>query len=198
MHHPKLAVDTAGTLYLFAVYKQNSTSRLGLIMSHDGRDSLMTSVLPISDEATSIGSHGEQGPSVAMTRAEIYALWQQSAADGSETVMSARSLSWGESFDKAVQVSDGNMHSYRGFPSVAVATNGDVYAVWLDERDNSKSGEENSSVYLAKSTDRGATFGANLRVGSQACPCCRASLSFGPNGDVFVAWRRVFAEDVRD
>ncbi len=33
---PTLAVDTAGTLCVFAVYQQNFKPRLGLVTSHDG------------------------------------------------------------------------------------------------------------------------------------------------------------------
>jgi len=195
---PKLAVDTAGTLYLFAVYDQNSKFRLGMAMSDDGGDTLTSSVLPISAANVSIGADGEESPSIAMTRAEIYTLWQESGDDGSGTIMSARSLSWGESFEKPVQVSDEGVRSYKGSPSIGVAPNGDVYAVWLDERDNSNPDEETSSVYLAKSTDRGATFGRNVRVARRACPCCRPSLAFGSHGEVFVAWRQVFPGEIRD
>ena len=195
---PTLAIDTAGTLYLFAVYNENSKSRLGLVMSHNGGDTLGSSIMPISNAGVSIGSHGEQSPSVAMARGDIYALWQQTEQDGSEAIMSARSLSWGESFEKPVQVSDKGVASYKGFPSIGVAPNGDVYAIWLDERDNTDSNAESSSVYLAKSVDRGARFGQNLLVGRQACPCCRPSLAFGARGEVFVAWRRVFPGEIRD
>ena len=195
---PKLAVDTAGTLYIFAVYNENSRSRLGLLMSHDAGDTLLPSIVPISEAEVSIGSHGEQSPSVAMTRGGIYALWQQASEDSSEKIMSARSLSWGENFENPVQVSDAGVASYRGFPSIGVAPNGEVYAVWLDERDNSKPDEETSSVFLSKSTDGGATFGRNIRVAGQACPCCRPSLAFGAHGEVFVAWRRVFPGEIRD
>lgn len=195
---PKLAIDTAGTLYLFAVYNENSKSRLGLVMSHDGGDTLAPSIVPISEAGVSIGSHGEQSPSVAMARGDIYALWQQTAEEGSETIMFARSLSWGESFEKPVQVSDKGVAAYKGFPSIGVAPSGDVYAVWLDERDNTDSNADSSSVFLAKSVDRGATFGQNVRVSKDACPCCRPSLAFGAHGEVLVAWRRVFPGEIRD
>jgi len=195
---PRLAIDTAGTLYLFAVYDENSKSRLGLVQSHDGGDTLSPPMVPISDAGVSVGSHGEQSPSVTMTRGDIYALWQQSAKDGSETIMSARSFSWGENFDKPVQVSDKGALSYKGFPSIGVGPNGVVYAVWLDERDNTDSNADSSSVYLAKSADRGATFGQHVLVSEEACPCCRPSLAFGAHGEVFVAWRRVFPGEIRD
>jgi hypothetical protein len=112
--------------------------------------------------------------------------------------VAARSLSWGESFDKPVPVSDKGAPGFRSFASLGVAPNGDVYAVWLDERDNSKPGAETSGVYLARSTDRGATFGRNVLVARQACPCCRPSLAFEGDGTVFVGWRRVFPGEIRD
>jgi len=195
---PQLAVDTAGGLYLFAVYEQNSNARLGLLKSENGGDTLEPTIVPISGEDVSILSHGEQSPRVAMTRTGIYALWQQMADAGSGRIMSARSLSWGESFDNPVQVSDKGVRGYRGFASIGVGPNGDLYAVWLDERDNSDPNQDTSSIYLAKSLDRGATFGRNLRIAEHACPCCRPSLAFGPHGELFVAWRRVFSGEIRD
>jgi len=195
---PRLGVDTAGGLHLFAVYDQGSKSRLGLAMSENGGDTLSSPIIPISEAGVSIGSHGEQSPSVAMTRSGIYALWQEQGADGSLKIMSARSLTWGESFEKPVQVSDTGARAYRGFPSVGVAPNGDIYAVWLDERDITDPNQDTSAVYLAKSTDQGAVFAPNVRVGDQTCPCCRPSLAFGANGDVFVAWRRVFPGEIRN
>ena len=55
-----------------------------------------------------------------------------------------------------------------------------------------------SEVRVARSTDGGATFGASLVVDGGVCPCCRTSLAVGPDGSVYVAWRKVFPGDVRD
>ena len=51
---------------------------------------------------------------------------------------------------------------------------------------------------FARSTDRGATFGKNIRVASNVCPCCRPTLAFGAKGEVYVSWRTVYDEDIRD
>jgi len=110
--------------------------------------------------------------------------------------MLARSLSYGQNFDKPVRVTD-NDTTFHGFSSVAAAPNGDVYAVWLDGRDGGPS-SETSAVYLARSKDRGATFEPNQRVALSACPCCRPRISFGVKGEMYVAWRKVFAGEVRD
>jgi len=55
-----------------------------------------------------------------------------------------------------------------------------------------------SEVRVAKSTDGGKTFGPSVVVDGGVCPCCRTSLAAGADGSVFVAWRKVYAGDVRD
>ena len=87
--------------------------------------------------------------------------------------------------------------SYAGFPSLGLAPNGDVYAVWLDGRDKGSPGT--LSVYLARSTDKGLTFHKNVKVASDSCPCCRPSIAFGPDGKVYVAaYRHVYSDNERD
>jgi hypothetical protein len=110
--------------------------------------------------------------------------------------MLGRSLSYGHSFDKPVRVNE-NQTAFRGFSSVGAAPNGDVYAVWLDGREEAPD-SETFAVYLARSRNQGATFEKNRLVGRTACPCCRPRIAFGPNNEVHVAWRKVFPDDIRD
>jgi hypothetical protein len=35
-------------------------------------------------------------------------------------------------------------------------------------------------------------------VDTAPCPCCRTSLAFGPDGSVYLAWRKEYGGDVRD
>lgn len=53
-------------------------------------------------------------------------------------------------------------------------------------------------IRVARSTDGGRSFSASVVVDSAACPCCRTSLALGPDGSVYVAWRKIFPGDVRD
>lgn len=55
-----------------------------------------------------------------------------------------------------------------------------------------------AEIRVARSTDGGKTFGPSLAVDGDVCPCCRTSLAVGPDGSVYVAWRKVFPGDVRD
>jgi len=54
------------------------------------------------------------------------------------------------------------------------------------------------AVYLARSTDHGASFGRNVRVATKICPCCRPTVSFGPKGEVLVFWRHIYPGPIHD
>lgn len=199
--HAKLYLRTS-TLYALAVYKTaNGNPQLGLATSKDGGDTFEPPVI-ISDTASSVSSHGENSPTLGINGTEFYALWEQSREDGGTDLMFARSLRFGRKFDPPIRVTDKTTPSSNGFSYLSVAPNGDIYAVWLDGRDRQASGHGgshgSSGVYLAKSTDRGATFGKNLRVAANVCPCCRPTVGFGAKGEVHVAWRTVYEGDIRD
>lgn len=53
-------------------------------------------------------------------------------------------------------------------------------------------------IRVARSSDGGRSFAPSMVVDTDACPCCRTSLALGPDGTVYVAWRKLFAGDVRD
>jgi len=190
---PVVAASTAGVLYVAAVYHEGEHERLGLSMSHDGGDTF-SALEPVSPPDAEVAGHGENGPSLALRGMSVYALWQQRTASGPQQVVFA-SGAMGQPFSAPVVVTDKSDASFNGFSSLGVAPNGDLYAVWLDGRQRTQG---TFSVYLARSTDKGASFGINQLVGKSACPCCRPSIAFGNDGEVYVAWREVFDGDVRD
>lgn len=193
---PQIAVSPAGMISLLALYQDGETQRLGFTMSHDGGDHFMP-VRAVSEEGASISAHGENNPMMAVASRAVYALWEQSHPDRTRDLVVARSLDAGQSFEKPVRVNDNQIPSFHGFASVAAGMNGNVYVVWLDGRETPES-PGTFDVYLARSTDRGATFGQNVRVAGSACPCCRPFVALGKDGQVFVAWRKVFTGSIRD
>jgi hypothetical protein len=194
---PKLALDASGTLYLLSVAGEDGDRpQLNLLMSHDGGDTFMGPV-PVSERGVEINSHGENSPSLVVRPTEIYVLFEQTT-EGRTELMFARSITFGHSFEKPVRVTDKVTPSFNGFSSMSAAPNGDVYAIWLDGRDQNPQPANTFSIYLAKSTDRGATFSKNVRVTTAVCPCCRPAVAFGSHGEVHVAWRKVFDGDIRD
>ena len=147
MRDPKLAISSSGMLSMLAVYDDGGKSRLGYTMSHDGGDSFMP-LIPVSESGAAVQSHGENSPTLTTLPTAIYALWEQAGLRGGSDLMLARSLSYGQNFDKPVRVTD-NETAFHGFSAVSAAPNGDVYAVWLDGREEGPS-SETFAVYLAR------------------------------------------------
>lgn len=193
---PQLAVSSSGMLSMLAVYQANGKNHLGFTMSHDGGDHF-TPIIPVSQPESQVSSHGENSPILATSPTAIYALWEQPRTDGGNDLMVARSLNFGNSFDKPVLVIDDAKPAFHGFASLAIAPNGDVYVVWLDGRET-RENPETFDLYVARSQDHGGSFGPNTRVARFACPCCRPGLAFGSRGEVYVAWRKDFPGDIRD
>jgi hypothetical protein len=191
---PKLAVSSSGTVALLSVYGEENP-QLGLFVSHNGGDAF-TSPLPVSEPGKHVHSHGENSPSLIYRPTETYVLWEQMGEAGSELVF-ARSINFGQSFEKPVRVTDKATPSFNGFSAMGVAPDGTVYVIWLDGRDQQEI-PGTFSLYMARSTDRGGTFGKNQKIAGGVCPCCRASIAFDSGKDVYIAWRKVFPPDIRD
>ncbi len=193
---PQIAVSSAGMISLLTLYQDGENARLGFTMSHDGGDHFMP-VKTLSEDGVRISAHGENNPMMAVSGRAVYALWEQSQSDGTRDLVVGRSLNEGQTFEKPIRVNDNKTPSFHGFASIAAGKNGDVYVVWLDGRETPES-PGTFDIYLARSTDRGATFGENVRVARSACPCCRPYVTVGNNGEVFIAWRKVFPGSIRD
>ena len=194
---PKVAVRASGAVYLLAPYRGASDMELGLFISRDGGDHFAPPV-PVSQEGSEVSSHGENSPTLGFGRTEVYVLWEQKKSRGGTDLVVSRSLRFGHHFDPPVKVTDKAEPSSNAFSSLEVGPNGDPYVVWLDGRDKEVRRRGMSSVYLSRSSDKGASFGPNQQVFAGVCPCCRTTLAFGPEGEVFVSWRHVFDAQVRD
>ena len=197
--HPKVGMRASGGVYMSGVYKEGDHERLGLFISHNGGDAFAPPV-PISAAGVSVSSHGENSPSLVFgTRREAYVLFEQMAGWGATDLMFARSLEAGHNFQEAYRITDKDEVSSNGFSSLWVAPNGHVFAAWIDGRDDDDEALiGTSSVYLARSTDFGESFEKNISVADGICPCCRPSMAFGPEGEIYLSWRHVFENHTRD
>ena len=153
---------------------------------------------------------GDQ-PSVAVgPDGAVYVLWtpRVEAGDkhGTDVYLSV-SNDGGQSFVSEVKVNDDKVPNAHGMHSLAVAKNGRIYAVWLDERNvhapkpSTKAEghhmESNRDVYLSYSTDGGRTFSANRKVAAEACPCCKTALAVAADGTLYAGWRQVLPGSFR-
>jgi hypothetical protein len=118
----------------------------------------------------------------------------------------ARSSDGGRTFAPAITVNDdaGGAKTSHTFHDLLVDARGSVFTSWIDGRatEGHHGGDHAQSlgpeVRVARSNDGGRTFFASVVVDRDACPCCRTSLARGADGTLYVAWRKIFAGDVRD
>lgn len=195
----KLAMRASGGVYMLAVSGGHAGSSLGMAASGDGGDSFSPPI-PVSPKGQPVSSHGENSPTFAFSPGiEAYALWERSSGHGigTELVLS-RSPAFGHVWEEPVLVTDKSEPSTNAFSSLGVSPRGEVFAVWLDGRDQDKGPRGTSAVYLAKSTDGGKSFLPNVAVAHGVCPCCRPTIAFGQGGKIHVSWRQVFEGSIRD
>jgi hypothetical protein len=192
---PIIAATVSGGLYLLAVENNALTMR----MSHDAGEHWMPATT-LSTPGNTVNTSAENAPQLAAHGMYAFALWQQKSAEDQTQLIEASSTGMGTAPPLSTIVTDkpATDKSYSGFASLTVAPNGDVYAAWLDGRDNTSASTGTFNVYLARSTDRGATFHHNVKVATLACPCCRPSVAVAANGTVYVAYRHVYGDNERD
>ena len=188
----RVAMDpvSSPTVFLLVVAGDDDHSKLILLRSDNGGDTFGSPV-QISADGAPVSAHGENGPSLVVDQG-LFIAWDEGG-----DIRIARSLSFGSTFDAPVRIRDVSDDSFGGYVSIAASPQGDIYAVWLDTRDN-KGSMETFSVYVARSSDKGASFGRNVLVSTGVCPCCRPGVAFGPAGEVLVFYRYVYPESVRD
>jgi hypothetical protein len=156
--------------------------------------------------ATQVNRDGEgpgavhQSPGVAVgAGSDLYVTWSPAnrtpGAMFASDLRVARSGDGGRTFETPVPVNDDGLPISHTFEDVAAVTEGDVYLTWLDGRNKERSG---AGILFARSTDHGRSIERNLQIDGMACPCCRPMLAMAPDGQLWVAWRKVFDGNVRD
>ena len=133
------------------------------------------------------------GPRVRIAPSgRILVSWVDRGRDPAGDIVLAYSDDDGETFRGPVRVSDGEESCGQEYHDLALLPDGEVVAVWLDERDAPDGQVGRKEVYAARSRDGGASFEASRRVtrtSSRVCPCCRPSLAVTKDGSLHVAFR---------
>lgn len=162
-------------------------------------------------------THEQAPPQVAVgPGGEVYVVWQKSTeVRGRMYPVSdlrfAYSTDGGRTFSPTMTVNDdaGARPSSHSFHNVTVAPDGTVYVAWLDGRAQDAAraahpahghgaGGVGAEIRVASWRPGDASFGPSARVDGDVCPCCRTSLAVGPDGAVYVAWRKVYPGEVRE
>ncbi|MCK4444571.1 MAG: hypothetical protein KAW09_08505, partial [Thermoplasmata archaeon] len=126
----------------------------------------------------------------------IYVVWydDRNFISAYHDIYLAKSSNGGISYDTNIQVDDGGQFTTQMNPSVAADKSGAVYVAWQDYRNG------NWDIYLAKSIDRGLSFGPSARVddtGNDSSNQAIPSVEVARNGTVFVVWHDHGSNSIR-
>jgi hypothetical protein len=181
-----------GMSFVYAARKGEGGQDLYYGHSHTMGDTFSKSY-PVNEVKGEVSFHGENGPIFKQgSGIGKFAVWQ-----GGKNLKFARSMNFGRSFLPAIKINDEDDNFYHSFQSMDVAPDGTIYVAWLDGRGRETNVPGSSSLYLARSLDQGATFGENIKIAGNACPCCRPALAFNDSGRVFISWRHVYKDNNR-
>jgi hypothetical protein len=129
----------------------------------------------------------------ASTNGRAWVAWQDFAT-GDWDVLVAHSIDDGASWSEPVRVNDFSPDD-QFMPTIALAADGTLHAVWYDDRTGS------INLVYSKSQDDGLTWSPNVRVTTEETPvsCLRLGdylgLAAGGNGEAFMAWTDCRGED---
>jgi hypothetical protein len=160
---------------------------------------------------------GEMPPRVAFDRhgagdPGVVVLW--TARDDGTAIRIARSRN-GTTFEPAVTLEPPGTAGDRGWPALALDTQGTAHALWLDHRGLARAGAPHvhadhktaaprdavamaqlSGLYYAASGLRKPPLERELAKG--VCYCCKTALAAGKGGTLVAAWRQVYPGNIRD
>ncbi|MBN1691399.1 MAG: exo-alpha-sialidase, partial [Dehalococcoidia bacterium] len=115
--------------------------------------------------------------SVAVSDGQVHVAWQDNR-DGNEEIYYKRSTDGGTTWGADTRLTNAAAESVD--PSVA-ATDSQVHVAWSDYRDG------NGEIYYKRSTDGGATWGADTRLTNNASVSANPSVAVSGN-TVHIAW----------
>ena len=142
----------------------------------------------------------QESPALAVVGDDVFLTWAlthpkltQDKPFSNELRLS-RSTDGGKTFLPSILVNDDEQVIGHSFDSIHVAPDGVVHVAWIDGRE----GQKEPGTFITRSTDHGRTVVKNLKVDDNTCVCCRTSLTTGPDGTLYVAWRKVLPGELRE
>jgi hypothetical protein len=106
----------------------------------------------------------------------------------------SRSTDGGRTFLPSLLVNDDSGIIQHTFDALHHDQDGRLHLAWIDGRD----GKKEPGTYVTRSLDHGQTVTKNLKLDEGTCVCCRTAVTSGPDGTVYVAWRKIFEGNVRE
>lgn len=142
----------------------------------------------------------QEAPALAVTSAEVFLAWALAHPKttpekplGTELRLS-RSIDGGRSFLPSIKINDDDLPVLHSFDALYRGRDGVLHVSWIDSRE----GKKDPATFYTRSTDGGQSVGKNVKLDENTCVCCRTALATGPDGAVYVAWRKIFPGEIRE
>ncbi len=209
---PSLAVSGQRVVLVWTA-TANETMHVYSAVSEDS-GSNFSSPVQISHGADRVSANAEQPPRVSVSGDTITVIWPSRSEQGAAVRM-ARSTDGGRTFSEPVPIHAGGLTGLRGWHALTGGRDGATHAVWLDGRhadpsagDHRQHGAHRGSaggppraaprqdVYAAVIAPDGSI--TESHVARDVCFCCKTAVGVGRSGRVYVAWRHIFPESMRD
>jgi hypothetical protein len=195
---PQVAVDEKGIVHLLYYKGPEGRGDLFYVTSADGGVSWSAPIRVNSQSGSALSIGTIRGGHIAVGKnGRVHVAWM--GADGAEPkpagtkaspMLYARLNDAGTGFEPQKNVITQNV-GLDGGGSVAADAMGNVYVAW-HASPKGKQGEENRSVWIARSKDEGKTFEPETRAWNEptgACGCCGMRMFADANGSAYILYR---------
>lgn len=130
-----------------------------------------------------------RGPRIAATDQAVVvtAIGGKEGKGRDGDLLAWRSTDHGRTWAGPSRVNSQKASAREGLHALAAGPKGDLFCVWLDDRHQRK------EVFGSRSSDGGATWEPDHLIyrspETSVCPCCHPSVTYGPDGTLYVMWR---------
>jgi hypothetical protein len=201
---PEVAVDAAGTLHMVYLAGEPASADVFYVRSADGGRTFSEPVRVNSQAGSAIATGTIRGAQVAVgSSGRVHVAWNGSSialphppANAPATRQGMPMLYSRSDRDRAAFEPQRNLMTRTvnldGGGSIAADERGGVYVTWHGNALGGDDAEQARSVWIARSTDNGATFGEETPVSDPStgvCGCCALRLTAAPGGDLHLLYR---------
>ncbi len=195
---PSVRIDEAGRISL-AWMEEDKELRRVLYARTEQPEGLLGAPVTVN-QPTEAPYSRQEAPALAVIGDDVFLTWALTHPKltpdkpFSNELRLSRSPNGGTTFLPSVLVNDDAQVIGHSFDSIHVASDGVVHIAWIDGRE----GKKESGTFVTHSLDHGRTVAKNLKVDENTCVCCRTALTTGPDGTLYVAWRKILPGNLRE
>ena len=210
---PEAALDGNGVLHLIYFTGEPGAGDILYVRSKDYGQTFSTPVRVNSQPGSAIATGTIRGGQIAVGRnGRLHVAWNGSDHavpkglinpannQPSAPFLYARSNADGTGFEPQRNLTT-RSYGVDGGGSIAADADGNVYAAWHSLAAGGGTGEDHRLVWIARSTDDGATFAVEQpawREPTGACGCCGVRMFAGPSNILYLLYRSATAMTPRD